>query len=116
MYSQLDSSLQSLANRAALLLKEVKAILKKRRVPLKRFRSIAGRVQHAARILPAAKAFFTPMNNALKGAPAFIGLPRNGEIRNALLDFASVIRDLASRPTHVNELVQKSLDSTTDNH
>ncbi len=90
----------------------MKAILKKRRVPLKLFCSIAGRLQHAARILPAAKAFFTPLNNALKGAPAFIGLPRNGEIRNALLDFASVIRDLASRPTHVNELVQKNLDYT----
>jgi hypothetical protein len=36
------------------LLKEVKNILKKRRVPLKRFRSLAGRLQHAARILPAA--------------------------------------------------------------
>jgi hypothetical protein len=83
-----------------------------RRVLLKRFRLIAGRLQHAARILPAAKAFFTPLNNALKGAPAFVGLPRNGEIRNALLDFASVIRDLASRPTHVNKLVQKSLDYT----
>jgi hypothetical protein len=99
-------------NRAELLLKEVKAILKKKRVPLKRFRSIAGRLQHAARILPAAKAFFTPLNNALKGAPNFIGLPRHGEIRNALLDFAAVIRDLASRPTHVHELVQQTLDYT----
>jgi hypothetical protein len=99
-------------NRADLLLKEVKAILKKKRVPLKRFRSIAGRLQHAARILPAAKAFFTPLNNALKGAPAFVGLPRHGELRNALLDFAAVIRDLASRPTHVAELVQQTLDYT----
>jgi hypothetical protein len=98
--------------RADLLLKEVKAITKKQRVPLKRFRSIAGRLQHAARILPAARAFFTPLNNALKGAPTFIGLPRNGAVRNALLDFAAVIRDLASRPTHVNELVQKTLDYT----
>jgi hypothetical protein len=108
----IDRTIQLPPNRAALLLKEVKAILKKKRLPLKRFRSIAGRLQHAARILPAAKAFFTPLNNALKGAPAFVGLPRHGEIRNALLDFASVIRDLASRPTHVNELVQTPLDYT----
>ena len=68
----IDRTIQLPPDRAALLLKEVKAILKKRRVPLKRFRSIAGRLQHAARILPAAKAFFTPLNNALKGrSPCF---------------------------------------------
>jgi hypothetical protein len=99
-------------SRAEALLKEVKALLKKKRIPLKRFRSIAGRLQHAARILPAAKAFFTPLNNALKGAPAFVGLSRHSEVRHALLDFAVVIRDLASRPTHVNELVQQDLHYT----
>jgi hypothetical protein len=79
-------------------------------VPLSRFRSIAGRLQHAARILPTARAFFTPLNNALKGLPSFVGLGRHGEVRHALLNIASVIRDLASRPTHVSELVQGSLD------
>jgi hypothetical protein len=92
--------------RADDLLKEGRAILKKQRVPLKRFRSLAGRLQHAARILPAARAFFTPLNNALRGLPAFIGLSRHGEVRAALLDIACVIRNLASRPTHVSELVQ----------
>jgi hypothetical protein len=97
-------------DRADLLLKEVEGILKKKRVPLKRFRLLAGRFQHAARILPAAKAFFTPLNNALKGTPAFIGLGRHSEVRHAILDFAAVIRDLASRPTQVTELVQEDLD------
>jgi hypothetical protein len=49
-------------DQAEALLQEIKA------VPLARFRSLAGRLQHAARILPAARAFFTPINNALKGA------------------------------------------------
>jgi hypothetical protein len=97
-------------SRADALLKELKSILKKKRIPLKRFRSIAGRLQHAARILPAAKAFFTPINNALRGFPTFIGLSRHGEVRRALLDIAVLIRNLASRPTHVRELVQNSLD------
>jgi hypothetical protein len=99
-------------SRAEDLLKEVKSILKKRRVPLKRFRSIAGRLQHAARILPAARAFFTPLNNALQGLPSFVGLSRHGEVRHALIDIAAVIRDLASRPTHVSELVEQTLDYT----
>jgi hypothetical protein len=92
--------------RAVDLLKEVAAVLRKKRVPLKRFRSLGGRLQHAARILPSARAFFTPLNNALRGLPDYIGLSRHGEVRNALLDMATVIRNLASRPTHVSELVQ----------
>jgi hypothetical protein len=100
------------ADRAADLLKEVKRILKKPRVPLKRFRSIAGRLQHAARILPSARSFFTPLNQALRGSPTFVGLSRHGEVRPALLDVATVIKDLASRPTHVHELIQGTLDYT----
>jgi hypothetical protein len=42
--------------------------------------------------------------------PLFVGLGGHGEVRHALLDMAAVIRDLASRPTHVNELVQKELN------
>jgi hypothetical protein len=99
-------------DRAADLLKEIASILRKQRVPLKRFRSIAGRLQHAARILPAARAFFTPINNALRGLPSFVGLSRTGEVRHALIDIAAVIRDLAHRPTHVSELVQGSLAHT----
>jgi hypothetical protein len=75
-------------DRATDLLKEVKKILKKKRVPLSRFRPIASRLQHAARILPAARAFFTPLNNALKGLPSFVGLGRHGKVRHALLDIA----------------------------
>jgi hypothetical protein len=99
-------------SRAEDLLKEVKNILKKRRVPLKRFRLLAGRLQHAARILPAARAFFTPVNNALKGLPYFVGLSRQGEVRHVLLDITAVIRDLASRPTHISALVEQTLDYT----
>jgi hypothetical protein len=98
--------------RAEDLLKETKAILKKPRTPLKRFRSLAGRLQHAARILPSARSFFTPINNALRGLPAFIGLGRNGPVRRALLDVACLIRDLAKRPTHVSELVPQEPDYT----
>jgi hypothetical protein len=97
-------------SRAVDLLKEVKSILRKQRVPLKPFLSITGWLQHAARILPAARSFFTPLNNALKGLPPFIGLSREGQIRITLINITGVIRDLASRPTHVNKLVQGLLD------
>jgi hypothetical protein len=94
------------------LLKELRAVLKKNRVPLKRFRSLVGRLQHAASILPAARAFFTPLYNALQGLPDSVGLGRHGEVRRALLDVAVVINDLARRPTHVTELTQQPLHYT----
>ena len=101
---------QLVPERAEAMIKEVTAILKKKRVPFKRFRSIVGRLRHAARILPAANAFFTPFNEAMKGSPTFVGLSRNGEVREAFLDLVAVIKDLAKRPTHVCELVQQPLD------
>jgi hypothetical protein len=104
-----ERTVQLPPDRAADLLKEVRAILKKTRVQLKRFRSIVGRLQHAARILPAARAFFTPLYNALKGTPDSIGLGRQGEVRYALGDVAAVIRDLSRRPSHITELTQQPL-------
>jgi hypothetical protein len=92
--------------RADDLLKEVAAVLRKKRVPLKRFCSLSGRLQHAARILPSARAFFTPLNNALKGIPKYIGMSCHGEVRHALLNMGHALRNLASWPTHVSKLVQ----------
>jgi hypothetical protein len=86
-----DRTVQLPPSRAVDLLKEAKSILRKQRVPLKRFRSIAGRLQHAARILPAARSFFTPLNNALRGLPTFVGLSRHGHVRHALIDISGVI-------------------------
>jgi hypothetical protein len=112
MLDGIARTIQLPQDRADDLLKEVRAILKKKRVPLKRFRSIVGRLQHAARILPVAKAFFTPLYNALRGLPSHIGLGSNSEVRHALNDVAVVIRDLARRPTHVSELTQHELHYT----
>jgi hypothetical protein len=94
------------------LLKEIRNILRKQRISPKRFRSIAGRLQHAAQILPAAQAFFTPINLALCGMPSYVGLNRNGKMRHALIDVVAVICNLAHRPTQVSKLVQGSLDYT----
>jgi hypothetical protein len=78
----------------------------KTHVPLKRFRSLLGRLQHAARILPAAKGLFSPLNKATKGDPKEIGLGKHSKVRAALLDLRYLIFTLASRPTHVSELVE----------
>jgi hypothetical protein len=105
-----DRTIQLPQSKSEALLKELRKVLRKQRVPLKRFRSLLGRLQHAARILPSAKSFFTPLNEALRGLPAFIGLSRHGEVRQALLDTGTLIQELARRPTHVSELVAQDFN------
>eukprot|EP00978_Attheya_sp_CCMP212_P009589 scaffold22746_cov52-Attheya_sp.AAC.5 len=89
---------------------ELRRILKKRRVSLKCFRSIAGKLHHAATILPSAKSLFTPLNHATRGEPTFVSIGTKSELRAALLDFTPLIKSLHSWPTHVDELIQQSDD------
>jgi hypothetical protein len=49
--------------------------------------------------------FFTPINAAMKGSPKKIVLGANSEVRASLEDLCTLLRILASRPTHVKELV-----------
>jgi hypothetical protein len=95
-----------LENKVDALAKEIAAALRKTHVALKRFRSLLGKLQHAARILPAAKGMFSPLNKATRGDPSQIGLGANSEVRAALLDLRHIILSLASRPTHASELVE----------
>jgi hypothetical protein len=90
-----DRTVRLPAQKAEALLKELRKSLRKQRLPLKRFQSLVGRLQHAARILPSSKAFFTPMNDALRGLPNFISLSRQGEVREALLDAGVLVQELA---------------------
>ncbi len=69
-----------------------------------------GRLRHALVILPSAVGFFTPINNALKPDESgkvrqHIGLGKNSEVREALLDLTVLLKLLSHRPTHVKEIV-----------
>ena len=66
-------------DQADALVKEIRAVLQNTRIQLKRFRSLVGRLQHAARILPAARGFLTPLYNALKGLPDSVGLGKRAK-------------------------------------
>jgi hypothetical protein len=96
------------ADKAAKILQELKKVLHKKKVNLKRFQSLVGKLRHVAQILPSAKGIFTPINNSLSGNPKEIGLGTTSEVRSALLDLGALVRDLAKRPTHVCELVPDS--------
>jgi hypothetical protein len=64
----------------------------------------ASNMQHKS--FPRALAFFTPLNNAFRGLPEYIGLSQHGEVQYPLLDMAGIICNLVSHPTHMSELVQ----------
>jgi hypothetical protein len=85
---------------------EIATILKKKHVPLKRFRSALGRLQHAARMLPAAKGMFSALNKATRGDPPQVGLGKSSEAQVALTDLKHLLLAPAARPTHVSELVE----------
>jgi hypothetical protein len=89
---------------------EIIKVLKKRKVPLKRFQKLLGKLQHAAGILPAAKSLFTPLNVSLRNDPTWIQIPVDGDVRHALLDFKTLVKSLAARPTHANELESSNED------
>ncbi len=74
-------------------------------MPLKKLQTLVGKLWHAAIILPAAKGFFSPLNNAMKGDPKLMGLGKNSEVRASLEDLISLLCLLGSCPTHVRELV-----------
>ena len=80
-------------------------LLKKHRAAIRKFQSIVGKMRHVTTILPAARAMFTPLNRALRGSPVVISLGPKSEARAALLDLRQLVLQLASRPTHVKEIL-----------
>jgi hypothetical protein len=91
--------------RAKEIVGEIRKILKKKRVQLKRYRHIVGKLRHVALILPGTKGLFSPINKALRGEPLVIGLGKSSEVRAALLNLATMVTSISSWPTHVKELI-----------
>ncbi len=104
-FDGLKQTVHLLPEKALAYVKETHRILRRKRVPIKILQGVVGKLQHASIILPAARSFFTPINAAMKGSPKHITLGANSEIRAALEDLCTLLHILASRPTHVRELV-----------
>jgi hypothetical protein len=84
---------------------EIRRILKKKQVQIKRYQKIVRKLGHVALILPGIRGLFSPINKALRGEPCVIGLGKMSGVQAAFLDLAHMVEHLASRPTHVKELV-----------
>ena len=91
--------------KAVAYIKETHRLPRQKSVPLKALQTLVGKLRHASGILPAAQGFFTPINAAMQGGLARIGLGKRSDIRAALNDLCSLIRILGLRPTHVWEIL-----------
>ncbi len=91
--------------KARAYIKEIHTMLQRKTVPLKKLQIFVGKLWHASIILPVAKGFFSPLNDAMQGSPKLIGLGANLDVRKALEDLISLMHLLSSRPTHVCVLV-----------
>ncbi|KAL7546208.1 hypothetical protein ACHAWF_014642, partial [Thalassiosira exigua] len=89
---------------------ELRKLLRKKSIPLPRFRKIIGKLRFASLCLPAGRALMSPLNRALRGDPKVIRCGRTTEVHESLGDWLQLIKDLSKRPTSVHELVAKSVD------
>jgi hypothetical protein len=71
-------------------------MLQRKTVPLKKLQMLVGKLRHALIILPAAKGFFSPINDTMQGSPKFIGLGTDSEVWGALEDLISLMHLLSS--------------------
>jgi hypothetical protein len=91
--------------KALAYIKEMHRMLCRKTVSLKQLQMLVGKLRHVPIILPVAKGFFSPINNAMQGSPKLVGLGANSKLRKVLEDLISILWLLSLRPTHVQELV-----------
>jgi hypothetical protein len=87
---------------------EMDKLLPKKHVSLKQMQVIMGKIIHVTQILPTAKAFLTPVYWAMAGDPHQVGPSTKSEVRAALLDLRTMVRDLSRSRTHMAELVSQT--------
>ncbi len=105
MFDGVKHTVQLPPAKASTYIKETHVMLWQKTVPLKKLQMLVGKLRHASTILPVAKGFFSPLNDAMWGSPKLIGLGTDSEVRRALEDLISLMHLPSSRPTHVRKLV-----------
>ena len=82
---------------------QIKAILRMKAVPLKKFQKVAGKLQHASLGILGGKGLFSPIHNAMHGTPSFIKI--TPILKSTLQDWRTLVQDLARNPTPVLLLI-----------
>ena len=80
----------------------IRKINKKKRISLKKFQQLAGKLQHASFGIPGGKGLFSPLQMAMAGNPDFINL--TPLIKQTLQDWRCIIHFMEKHPTSVLQL------------
>ena len=78
-----------------------------KRLPLKDFRTLLGKLQHASTAMPAGKCILTPLYEFVESQKdrRVLYFSKEPIVLEALRDIRILLRESTSRPTHVRELV-----------
>jgi hypothetical protein len=89
------------------LLDTLSDAISKKWLPLKEFRTLLGKLQHAALAMPAGKSILTPLHQFVESAKdkRVLYYANRPLVLEALRDIRILLRETTSRPTHVRELV-----------
>ena len=82
---------------------EVKAVGRKKHIPLLRFQKNVGKLRHAAICIPSGKGFFIPLHDALRDEKEVISVMKL--LRHTFRDWRILLRLVSKNPTHVKKLV-----------
>ena len=83
---------------------EIARVLKKKRYQFKCLRKLIGKLQH----LLCLHGLFTPLNQLMSLEPKYVDLHGPSICQKILCDFHCLMRELKTRPTHVQELLQSN--------
>ena len=94
-----------------LYVESLESALSKKKMMLRDFLKIAGRVRWASTAIPSIRGFMAPCNRAAagKGPKHFVGLGKDREVREALATFRSLLCMAKESPSHISEIVGPSL-------
>jgi hypothetical protein len=94
------------------LLDSLSAAISGKRLALKEFRTLLGKLQHAALAMPAGKSILTPLYKFVEANKErrVLYYANQPLVLEALRDIRILLRETTSRPTHVRELVPDLAD------
>ena len=103
-----DFTIQLPPAKCEVIIQQIRKLLKIKRLSLKKYQKIAGKLQHASFGIPSGKALFSHIQQAMQNNPKFI--PLTTELILILQDWQYIIRFMKFHPSLVLQLVQNFPD------
>ena len=92
-----ERTLELTPDKATAYAGELKKLLRRKKIPLARFRKIVGKLRFAALCLPAGRVIMPPLNRAVRGEPSSIGNGQHSKVRENIGDWLQLLKELAAR-------------------